>query len=184
MGGLPLNKGDLPKGLPGLRGLAKPLPSSCRNGIRWRRSALTDKPPKVQQSLQESEDNVKLSHALSQIHVNVPWSWIFRRAIAARSLTAKGLGTLLEQLEFGSILREMNLLAALPGEQATGPRPRPPWLHPDRAQPMWANWTGRPPPAKENSLPSFAELQQFPEITWPATWRCAWRRAWTTTTAG
>ncbi|MGK0617871.1 DNA polymerase I [Meiothermus cerbereus] len=125
--------------------------------------------PKVRASLEQSQDNIRLSRALSEIHTDLPIELDFRDC-HRREPDRMALRQALERLEFGSILRELNLLAALPAAlEAAWPPPPDAFLGYtlDRPQPMWANWLGLAAFAEGKvyrGQPSLHELQKFPEI--------------------
>lgn len=164
--------GDSSDNLPGARGIGEKTAAKLLQewgsleGLYAHLEALT---PKIRASLEESRDNIKLSHALSQIHTNIPIELDFRDC-HRREPDRMALREALEKLEFGSILREMNLLAApAPSEEAAWPPPSDAFLGYilDRAQPMWANWVGFAACAEGKvyrGQPSLQELQKFPEI--------------------
>jgi DNA polymerase-1 len=164
--------GDSSDNLPGARGIGEKTAAKLLQqwgsleGLYLHLEALT---PKIRASLEESRDNIKLSRALSQIHTNVPLELDFRDC-HRREPDRMALRETLERLEFGSILREMNLLAApAPAEEAAWPPPLDAFAGYtlDRAQPMWANWVGFAACANGRvyrGQPSLQELQRFPEI--------------------
>lgn len=125
--------------------------------------------PKVRASLEQSRDNIRLSRALSEIHTDLPIELDFRDC-HRREPDRMALRQALERLEFGSILRELNLLAALPtAQEAAWPPPPDAFLGYtlDRPQPMWANWLGLAAFAEGKvyrGQPSLHELQKFPQI--------------------
>jgi len=125
--------------------------------------------PKVRASLEQSRDNIRLSRALSEIHTDLPIELDFRDC-HRREPDHMALRQVLERLEFGSILRELNLLAALPtAQEAAWPPPPDAFLGYtlDRPQPMWANWLGLAAFAEGKvyrGQPSLHELQKFPQI--------------------
>jgi DNA polymerase-1 len=125
--------------------------------------------PKVRASLEQSQDNIRLSRALSEIHTDLPIELDFRDC-HRREPDRMALRQALERLEFGSILRELNLLAALPtAQEAAWPPPPDAFLGYtlDRPQPMWANWLGLAAFAEGKvyrGQPSLHELQKFPQI--------------------
>jgi len=125
--------------------------------------------PRVRASLEQSRDNIRLSRALSEIHTDLPIELDFRDC-HRREPDRMALRQALERLEFGSILRELNLLAALPtAQEAAWPPPPDAFLGYtlDRPQPMWANWLGLAAFAQGKvyrGQPSLQELQKFPQI--------------------
>ncbi len=164
--------GDSSDNLPGAKGIGEKTAAKLLQewgsleGLYAHLEALT---PKVRASLEESRDNVRLSHALSQIHTEVPLELDFRDC-HRREPDRPALREALELLEFGSILRELNLLAAPPPtEEAAWPPPPEAFLGYtlDRAQPMWANWLGFAAYSEGKvyrGQPSLQELRRFPEI--------------------
>ncbi len=164
--------GDSSDNLPGARGIGEKTAArllqewGSLEGLYAHLEALT---PKVRASLEESQDNIRLSHSLSQIHTDVPLELDFRDC-HRREPDLMALRETLERLEFGSIMRELNLLATpLPAEEAAWPPPLDAFLGYtlDRPQPMWANWVGFAACAGGRvyrGLPSLQELKRFPEI--------------------
>ncbi len=164
--------GDSSDNLPGAKGIGEKTAAKLLQewgsleGLYAHLDALT---PKVRASLEESRDNVRLSHALSQIHTEVPLELDFRDC-HRREPDRPALREVLERLEFGSILRELNLLAAPPPtEEAAWPPPPDAFLGYtlNRAQPMWASWLGFAAYSEGKvyrGQPSLHELKRFPEI--------------------
>ncbi len=164
--------GDSSDNLPGARGIGEKTAAKLLQewgsleGLYKHLEVLT---PKIRASLEQSRDNIRLSHTLSQIHTNVPLELDFRDC-HRREPDRMALREALEKLEFGSILREMNLLATpAPSEEAAWPPPTDAFVGYtfDRAQPMWANWVGFAACAEGKvyrGQPSLQELQKFPEI--------------------
>jgi DNA polymerase-1 len=164
--------GDSSDNLPGAKGIGEKTAAKLLQewgsleGLYAHLEALS---PKIRASLEESQGNIQLSRALSQIHTDVPLELDFRDC-HRREPDRMALREALEKLEFGSILREMNLLAApAPSEEASWPPPADAFLGYtlDRAQPMWANWVGFAACADGKvyrGQPSLQELQRFPEI--------------------
>ena len=164
--------GDSSDNLPGAKGIGEKTAAKLLQewqSLEGLYQHLDELSPKVRRSLEESRDNVRLSHALSQIHLDVPLEVEFTQC-HRREPDRDGLREMLEALEFGSILREMNLLAApAPSQEAAWPPPAEAFLGYtfDRAQPMWANWVGLGAALEQNiyrGLPNLAELQRFPQI--------------------
>lgn len=164
--------GDSSDNLPGAKGIGEKTAAKLLQewgsleGLYANLEALT---PRVRASLEESRDSVRLSHSLSQIHTDLPLELDFRDC-HRREPDRPALREALERLEFGSILRELNLLAAPPPtEEAAWPPPPEAFLGYtlDRAQPMWATWVGFAAFAQGKvyrSQPSLQELGRFPEI--------------------
>ncbi|RIH79346.1 DNA polymerase I, thermostable [Meiothermus hypogaeus] len=164
--------GDSSDNLPGAKGIGEKTAAKLLQewgsleGLYANLEALA---PKVRASLEENRDNVRLSHSLSQIHTDVPLELDFRDC-HRREPDRPALREALERLEFGSILRDLNLLAAPPpSEEAAWPPPPDAFLGYtlDRAQPMWATWVGFAAFAQGKvyrSQPSLQELRRFPEI--------------------
>lgn len=164
--------GDSSDNLPGARGIGEKTAAKLLQewgSLEELYAHLEALTPKLRASLEESRDNVRLSHSLSQIHTDVPLELDFLDC-HRREPDRMALREALERLEFGSILRELNLLAALPAaEEAAWPPPPEAFLGYtlDRAQPMFANWEGFAAYAEGKvyrSQPSLQELQRFPEI--------------------
>lgn len=164
--------GDSSDNLPGAKGIGEKTAAKLLQewgSLEALYTNLQALSPKVRASLEESQDNIKLSRALSQIHTDLPLELDFRDC-HRREPNRTALREALEKLEFGSILRELNLLAAHPAAQEA-PWPPPPQAFLgytlDRAQPMWANWTGLAAYAEGKvyrGQPSLKELKNFPEI--------------------
>jgi len=164
--------GDSSDNLPGAKGIGEKTAAKLLqewHSLESLYDHLEQLSSKLRQSLQESQDKVKLSHALSQIHTDVPIELDFQQC-HRREPDRAGLKQMLEELEFGSILREMHLLAApASAEEVAWPPPADAFLGYtlNRAQPMWADWTGLGA-AKDGKvyrgLPDLQELQKFPEI--------------------
>ncbi|GIW35039.1 MAG: DNA polymerase I, thermostable [Meiothermus sp.] len=164
--------GDSSDNLPGAKGIGEKTAAKLLQewgsleGLYANLEALS---PKVRASLEENRNNVRLSHSLSQIHTDVPLELDFRDC-HRREPDRPALREALERLEFGSILRELNLLAAPPPtEEAAWPPPPDAFLGYtlDRAQPMWATWVGFAAFAQGKvyrGQPSLQELGRFPEI--------------------
>jgi len=164
--------GDSSDNLPGARGIGEK--TAARLLQEWGSlealyANLEALSPKVRASLEQSRDNIRLSRALSEIHTDLPIELDFRDC-HRREPDRMALRQVLERLEFGSILRELNLLAALPtAQEAAWPPPPDAFLGYtlDRPQPMWANWLGLAAFAEGKGYrgqPSLHELQKFPEI--------------------
>ncbi|MCS7068787.1 MAG: DNA polymerase I [Meiothermus sp.] len=164
--------GDSSDNLPGAKGIGEKTAAKLLQewgSLEQLYANLEALSPKVRASLEESQANVRLSHSLSQIHTDLPLKLDFRDC-HRREPDRKALREALERLEFGSILRELNLLAAPPPtEEAAWPPPPEAFLGYtlDRAQPMWARWLGLAA-YHEGKLylgqPRVQELQRFPEI--------------------
>lgn len=164
--------GDSSDNLPGAKGIGEKTAAKLLQ--EWKSlenlyAHLEQLSPKVRASLEESRDNVKLSHALSQIHTTLDLQLDFQ-ACHRREPDQEALREVLEQLEFGSILRELNLLAPAPeAQEAAWPPPTDAFVGYvlDRAQPMWANLTALGA-AKDNSIYKaplkLEELKRFPQI--------------------
>lgn len=164
--------GDSSDNLPGAKGIGEKTAAKLLQewgSLEALYANLEALSPKVRASLEESRDNVQLSRALSLIHTDLPLELDFRDC-HRREPDRGALREALEKLEFGSILRELNLLAALPAaEEAPWPPPPEAFLGYtlDRAQPMWANWLGLAAFAEGRvyrGQPSLQELKKFPEI--------------------
>ena len=164
--------GDSSDNLPGARGIGEK--TAARLLQEWGSlDALYENlealPPKLRAILERNRNNVQLSHTLSEIHTDLPIELDFRDC-HRREPDRMALRQVLERLEFGSILRELNLLAALPtAQEAAWPPPPDAFLGYtlDRPQPMWANWLGLAAFAEGKGYrgqPSLHELQKFPEI--------------------
>jgi len=164
--------GDSSDNLPGAKGIGKK--TAARLLQEWGSlealyANLEALSPKVRASLEQSRDNIRLSRALSEIHTDLPIELDFRDC-HRREPDRMALRQALERLEFGSILRELNLLAALPtAQEAAWPPPPDAFLGYtlDRPQPMWANWLGLAAFAEGKvyrGQPSLHELQKFPQI--------------------
>lgn len=164
--------GDSSDNLPGARGIGEK--TAARLLQEWGSlDALYENlealPPKLRAILERNRNNVQLSHTLSEIHTDLPIELDFRDC-HRREPDRMALRQALERLEFGSILRELNLLAALPtAQEAAWPPPPDAFLGYtlDRPQPMWANWLGLAAFAEGKGYrgqPSLHELQKFPEI--------------------
>jgi len=164
--------GDSSDNLPGARGIGEK--TAARLLQEWGSldalyANLEALPPKLRAILERNRNNVQLSHTLSEIHTDLPIELDFRDC-HRREPDRMALRQALERLEFGSILRELNLLAALPtAQEAAWPPPPDAFLGYtlDRPQPMWANWLGLAAFAEGKGYrgqPSLHELQKFPEI--------------------
>jgi len=164
--------GDSSDNLPGARGIGEK--TAARLLQEWGSlDALYENlealPPKLRAILERNRNNVQLSHTLSEIHTDLPIELDFRDCRRCEP-DRMALRQALERLEFGSILRELNLLAALPtAQEAAWPPPPDAFLGYtlDRPQPMWANWLGLAAFAEGKGYrgqPSLHELQKFPEI--------------------
>ena len=164
--------GDASDNLPGARGIGEKTAAKLLQ--EWGSLAalyenLAALSPKVRASLEQSRDSVKLSQALSRIHTDLPIELDFRDCYR-REPDRVALRAALERLEFGSILRELNLLAAPPAApEMAWPPPSDAFLGYtlDRPQPMWANWVGLAAFARGKvyrGQPSLQELRKFPEI--------------------
>ena len=164
--------GDSSDNLPGARGIGEK--TAARLLQEWGSlDALYENlealPPKLRAILERNRNNVQLSHTLSEIHTDLPIELDFRDC-HRREPDRMALRQALERLEFDSILRELNLLAALPtAQEAAWPPPPDAFLGYtlDRPQPMWANWLGLAAFAEGKGYrgqPSLHELQKFPEI--------------------
>jgi len=164
--------GDSSDNLPGARGIGEKTAArllqewGSLDALYENLEALS---PKLRAILEQNRHNVQLSHALSEIHTDLPIELNFRDC-RRREPDRMALRQALERLEFGSILRELNLLAAQPAVlEAAWPPPADAFLGYtlDRAQPMWANWLGLAAFAEGKGYrgqPSLHELQRFPEI--------------------
>lgn len=164
--------GDSSDNLPGAKGIGEKTAAKLLQewgsleGLYAHLETLT---PKIRASLEASRDNIRLSQALSQIQTDLPLELDFRDC-HRREPDRLALRETLEKLEFGSILREMNLLAApAPSQEADWPPPPEAFLGYtfDRAQPMWASWVGLAaytPGRVYRGQPSLQELKKFPEI--------------------
>ncbi|GIW23914.1 DNA polymerase I [Meiothermus sp.] len=164
--------GDTSDNLPGAKGIGEKTAAKLLQewgSLEGLYANLEHLPPKVRSSLLESRDNIQLSQALSQIHTDLPIELDFRDC-HRREPNRPALREALERLEFGSIMRELNLLTAPPAaEEAAWPPPPDAFLGYtlDRAQPMWANWVGFAACAQGKiyrGQPSLQELGRFPEI--------------------
>lgn len=98
---------------------------------------------KVRESLYASEADIWLSQELSRIQTDLPVGIDFAACRKSPPRTAE-LKAFLEELEFGSLLRELDLLEPeIITEAAWPPPPGAFWgWSADRAQPMWAKLTG------------------------------------------
>jgi DNA polymerase-1 len=164
--------GDSSDNLPGARGIGEKTAArllqdwGSLEGLYAHLETLT---PKIRASLEASRDNVRLSQAMSQIRTDLPIELDFRDC-HRREPDRVALREALEKLEFGSILREMNLLAApAPSQEAAWPPPAEAFLGYtlDQAQPMWASWVGfaaYTPGRVYRCQPSLQELKKFPGI--------------------
>ncbi|GEM86093.1 DNA polymerase I [Meiothermus granaticius] len=164
--------GDSSDNLPGAKGIGEKTAAKLLQewgSLEGLYAHLEKLSPKLRSSLESSRDNVQLSHALSRIQTEVPLEVDFR-ACHRRDPDRMGLREELERLEFGSILREMNLLAVpAPTLEGDWPPPEGAFLGYtlDRAQPMWANLTGlgAASPGRVYRAPADAkELRRFPEL--------------------
>ncbi len=164
--------GDSSDNLPGAKGIGEKTAAKLLQehhslaGLYESLSALT---PKVQKSLEESRENVELSNRMSKLETEVPLEINFDDC-HVREIDRDGLRTMLEQLEFGAMMREMDLLAPPPkADLVDWPPPLDAFLGFvfDKPHPIWANWTGLGAAFDSKvakTLPSFAELEKFPEI--------------------
>ena len=164
--------GDSSDNLPGAKGIGEKTAArllqtwGSLEGLYSHLEALS---PKVRASLEESRENIRLSRALSLIHTDLPIEMDFQEC-HRREPDRLALRAALERLEFGSIMRELNLLAApAPAQEAAWPPPLEAFLGYtlDRAQPMWANWVGFAASAQGKvyrGSPSLDDLRRFPEI--------------------
>ncbi len=127
-------------------------------------------PAKTRDLIQQSLENVRLSRELSRIHTEIGFKLDFRDC-HRREPKREALKEMLEQLEFGSVLRELGLLE-LPKAQEVAPWPPPGGaflgfvLEP--AEPMWAALKGLAAsdgekvyfgPARVEELKAFDEIR-------------------------
>lgn len=139
--------GDSSDNLPGAKGIGEKTAAKLLQdwgSLEALYAHLGQLSPKVRGSLEESRHNVQLSHTLSRIQTEVALDIDFRQC-HRREPDRLGLREALEGLEFGSILREMNLLAApVATQEGQWPPPAGVFLGYtlSRAQPMWAELTG------------------------------------------
>ena len=98
---------------------------------------------KVKESLYASEANIWLSQELSRIQTDLPVGIDFAACRNSPPRTAE-LKAFLEELEFGSLLRELDLLEPELINEAAWPPPAGAFWgwSADRVQPMWAHLTG------------------------------------------
>ncbi len=164
--------GDPSDNLPGAKGIGEKTAAKLLQewgSLEGLYAHLEALPPKVRASLLESREQVALSRRLSQIHTEVPLEIDFRHC-HRREPDRLALREALERLEFGSILRELNLLAApAPVQEAAWPPPAEAFLGFtfDRAQPMWAQWLGLAACTGDRvyrGQPMPRELLRFPEL--------------------
>lgn len=101
-------------------------------------------PERVRELLRSSLSDIALSRELSEIHTTLSLDVSFPNS-HRREMRSAELRQLLEQLEFGSVLRDLGLLeAARPASEAPWPPPEGAWLGYtlSQPQPMWAQITG------------------------------------------
>ena len=164
--------GDSSDNLPGAKGIGEK--TAARLLQDWGTldglyAHIAELSPKVRTSLEDSRDNVRLSHALSRIQTDVTLDVDFATC-HRRDPDRLGLKEELERLEFGSVLREMNLLAApVTAEEGDWPPPEGAFLGYtlDRAQPMWANLIGLGAASDSHVYRTAAdadELKRFKEL--------------------
>lgn len=142
--------GDTSDNIPGARGIGPKTAAKLLQQWGSLESLLAHldevAPPRVQGILRDNLANIELSRQLSAIHTAVPLPEGFTlEAAHRRQLQVAVLRGLLEYLEFGSILRDLNLLDTLPtGEEADWPPPPEAWLgySLSQPQPVWAELTG------------------------------------------
>ena len=103
-------------------------------------------PDRIRNLLHDSLANIELSRHLSEIHTTVPLPAGFTiEGAHRREVQVPALRQLLEQLEFGSALRDLGLLEALPtAQEADWPPPAQAWLgyRLSQPQPAWAELIG------------------------------------------
>ncbi|MER3553418.1 MAG: DNA polymerase I [Meiothermus sp.] len=164
--------GDSSDNLPGAKGIGEKTAAKLLQdwgSLEGLYEHLGELSPKVRASLEDSRDNVQLSHTLSRIQTDVALDVDFRTC-HRRDPDRIRLREELERLEFGSILREMNLLAApVAAEEGSWPPPKGAFLGYtlDRAQPMWAELTGLGAADDEHvyrAPTDVSELKRFPEL--------------------
>lgn len=164
--------GDSSDNLPGAKGIGEKTAAKLLS--EWGSldnlyANLDQLSPKLRASLEESRPNVQLSHKLSQIHTDVPLEVDFAQ-FHRREADRTALKELLEALEFGSILQELNLLAApVAAQEAAWPPPAEAFVGYvlDRAQPMWASLTGLGAYAEGKVYTSqwlLKDLERFPRL--------------------
>ncbi|RDI95047.1 DNA polymerase I [Meiothermus sp. QL-1] len=164
--------GDASDNLPGARGIGEKTAArllSAWGSLEGLWAHLAELPPKVKRSLEESRESVELSRRLARIQTDLPIEFDFS-GCHRREPNWAALREVLERLEFGSILRELGLLAAPPqAEEASWPPPPGAFLGYtlDRPQPMWARLTGLAAAAGARvyrARPEVGELGRFPEL--------------------
>lgn len=142
--------GDTSDNIPGARGIGPKTAVKLLQqwGSLERLLANLDQvtPDRIRNLLHDSLANIELSRHLSEIHTTVPLPAGFTiEGAHRREVQLQALRQLLEQLEFGSFLRDLGLLEALPtAQEADWPPPAQAWLgyRLSQPQPAWAELTG------------------------------------------
>jgi len=125
-------------------------------------------PPGLKKKLEEGRDSAYFSRQISRMRTEVPIE-VKLDGCHRNEMDEDGLKDLLQQLEFGSLMRELGLLKAQNAERADWPPPADSWLGftLDQPRPMWAEleelaaaWEGK----YAEGPPQAGELGRFPRL--------------------
>ncbi len=136
--------GDPSDNIPGVRGIgpktAAKLLATWSNLDRLLGHLDEVRPPGVREKIQKDLEALKLSRALSKIETELPLE-IDLASCHRRAPDRDALRRYLQDLEFGSILRELGLLEAKAAVEASWPPPKDAFLGFvfSDARPMWAS---------------------------------------------
>lgn len=136
--------GDPSDNIPGVRGIgpktAAKLLATWSNLDRLLGHLDEVRPPGVREKIQKDLEALKLSRALSKIETELPLE-IDLASCNRRAPDRDALRRYLQDLEFGSILRELGLLEAKAAVEASWPPPKDAFLGFvfSDARPMWAS---------------------------------------------
>ncbi|WP_457631475.1 DNA polymerase I [Oceanithermus sp.] len=139
--------GDASDNIPGVRGVGPK--TAARLLEQWGsleeiyRHLEEVTPPGLRKKLEEGKDSAFFSREISRMRGDVPLE-IDLGACHQRGMDEEGLRAFLQELEFGSLLRELGLLQSQQASRAEWPPPAESWLgytlEPPR--PMWGELTG------------------------------------------
>ena len=163
--------GDASDNIPGVRGIG---PKSAAKLLQQWPSldAIYEhidevNPPGLRKKLEEGRESAYFSREISRMRTDVPVDADLS-GCHRNEVDEEGLRKFLQELEFGSLMRELGLLNAQKAESAQWPPPADSWLGYafDQPRPMWAEleelaaaWDG-----KYAVAPNAAELSRFEKL--------------------
>lgn len=136
--------GDSSDNIPGVRGVGPKTASRLLqqwNSLDEVYAHLEEVTPAgLRNKLEEGKENAYFSREISRMRTEVPLQ-VDLASCHRNEIEAEGLKRFLQELEFGSLMRELGLLSAQKADRADWPPPNGSWLGYtfDQPRPMWAD---------------------------------------------